>query len=102
LTILQKVVPWLIKHDDVIETQTIILADKLDLLAIFIISRRFAHLFKWASNNIRFVWYAQQDAYHSKFVPSKFSRKLGSWLKSILNYGGYYGKLRLPDIWCTS
>jgi len=24
-------------------------ADKLDLLAIFIINRRFAHLFKWAS-----------------------------------------------------
>ena len=24
-------------------------ADKLDLLAIFIISRRFAHLYKWAS-----------------------------------------------------
>jgi len=25
-------------------------ADKLDLLAIFLISRRFVHLFKWASS----------------------------------------------------
>jgi len=30
-------------------------ADKLALLAIFIISRRFAHLFKWASSGQCFL-----------------------------------------------
>jgi len=49
-------------------------ADKLDLLAIFIINRRFAHLFKWASLGQSFlsrvkIFHKTRDLHFFTFFP---------------------------------